>query len=500
MTEQLESNVLNEVFTSIIEDADANILFVNQHFEVISLNPGFYWIFLEHYSLDLKPGTSIINAMMVVNPTLATEWRKRCERAMKGNSFKVEDIFDVDHRKHYWEIYFKPVFYKGQIFVSVFSRDITIRKAYQERIIRNEANLRSIINTVDSSIWLINTRFELIDFNKEFFKQYKKAFGIRLERGKNILELLPEDMEQLKLAWKERYESGLKGRFGKYMDTYSIDQEPRTFEIKTYPIVEDGIVTGLTVYSRDITQQKKAENLLLTQNEELSRINSELDRFVYSASHDLRAPLMSVNGLVNMIKVDNDPNNTEKYLKLIEQSVYKLDNFITDIIHYSRNARMEVLAKEIDFDAILQESIDSLKFMEGANQVRSIREIRATVPFYSDHSRLMIVFNNILSNAVRYRDPWKEDSFIHIQIESGYTQAKIKFTDNGIGIGEEYLDKVFKMFFRASADSKGSGLGLYIVRGAVEKLGGTISVTSQLGSGTTFEIILPNKSGNAALN
>lgn len=112
----------------------------------------------------------------------------------------------------------------------------------------------------------------------------------------------------------------------------------------------------------------------------------------------------------------------------------------------------------------------------------------------------MIVFNNILSNAVRYRDPWKEDSFIHIQIESGYTQAKIKFTDNGIGIGEEYLDKVFKMFFRASADSKGSGLGLYIVRGAVEKLGGTISVTSQLGSGTTFEIILPNKSGNAALN
>lgn len=500
MIEQLESDVLNEVFTSIIEDADANILFVNHHFEVISLNPGFYWIFLENYGLDLKPGTSIINAMMGVNPTLATEWRKRCERAMKGNSFKVEDIFEVDNRKYYWEIYYKPVFYRGQNFVSVFSRDITIRKAYQERIIRNEANLRSIINTVDSSIWLVNTRFELIDFNKEFFKQYKKAFGIRLERGKNILELLPENMEQLKLAWKERYESGLKGRFGKYIDTYSIDQEPKTFEIKTYPIVEDGVVTGLTVYSRDITQQKKAENMLLAQNEELSRINSELDRFVYSASHDLRAPLMSVKGLVNMIKVDNDPNNTEKYLQLIEQSVYKLDNFITDIIHYSRNSRMEVLAKEIDFEAILQESIDSLKFMEGANQVRSIREIRVAAPFYSDHSRLMIVFNNILSNAVRYRDPWKEDSFIRIQIESGYKQANIKFTDNGIGISEEYLDKVFKMFFRASADSKGSGLGLYIVKGAVEKLGGTISVTSQLGSGTTFEIILPNKGSNATLN
>jgi signal transduction histidine kinase len=94
---------------------------------------------------------------------------------------------------------------------------------------------------------------------------------------------------------------------------------------------------------------------------------------------------------------------------------------------------------------------------------------------------------------VRYRDARKQDSFIKIEIETTTQKAILKFTDNGIGIQEEYLDKIFKMFFRANADSKGSGLGLYIVKGAVDKLDGNISVTSVLGKGTTFVIEIPNR-------
>ena len=101
------------------------------------------------------------------------------------------------------------------------------------------------------------------------------------------------------------------------------------------------------------------------QNEELRRINAELDRFVYSASHDLRAPLMSVKGLLNMIKQDPEKKNTELYLSLIEKSVGRLDNFITDIIQYSRNSRTDVEEKAVDLTALLQESLEALRFMEG---------------------------------------------------------------------------------------------------------------------------------------
>jgi signal transduction histidine kinase len=153
---------------------------------------------------------------------------------------------------------------------------------------------------------------------------------------------------------------------------------------------------------------------------------------------------------------------------------------------------MDILPKEIDFESLVQESIDSLKFMEGAEQVTSSRNIRITTPFYSDYSRLLIIFNNIISNAVRYRDSRKNNSFLDINIVADDEKALLVFKDNGVGIPEEYVDKIFKMFFRANADSKGSGLGLYIVKSAIEKLNGDIQVFSRLGEGTEFRIVVPN--------
>lgn len=496
MLEQVETKELQDIFTSIIEDADANILLLNEDFRIISLNPGFYWIFLENYGIDLKKGSSILDSMELVNPRLAQVWRQRCLSAIHDDSFKVEETYEIDGRKFYWEIYFKKIHHQDRFLISVFSRDITLRHAYQKRILENEANLRSILNTIENSIWLINARFELIDFNKEFYRSYKLAFGIRLEKGRNILELVPQQMPELRDQWRERYESGLRGRPGKYFDTYLLGEELRTYEIKTYPIVENGKVTGLTIYSRDITQQKKTEDILKDQNDELTKINSELDRFVYSASHDLRAPLMSVKGLLNMIKVDPEKGNTVKYMELIEKSVHKLDNFISDIIQYSKNSRIDLLVREIDFHELLEESISSLKYMEGAEKVRSIRNIDANCSFYSDPSRLLMVFNNIISNAVRYRDKWKDDSFLQIDIQTTAESARIKFSDNGIGIAKEYIDDVFKMFYRATTESKGSGLGLYIVKSAVEKLQGTIEVQSEFGQGTIFTIEIPNLSAD----
>ena len=493
MLEHAEIGVWQDIFTSIIEDADSNILLLDEDFRIINLNSGFYWIFIETYGIELKKGTSILESMQRVNAALTHVWRDRCMVALSGTAVKVEDVFEIDGRNYYWEIHFKSSSRPdGSQIISVFSRDITVRKAYQKKIIENEANLRSILNTIEDSIWLVNTDFELIDFNREFFKKYKQAYGVKLLRGENILGLIPNDLPELRELWRSRYESGLKGRPGKYYDSYQIEKDNRIFEIKTYPIVENGIVTGLTMYSRDITNQTRTEDLLKKQNEELIRINSELDRFVYSASHDLRAPLMSVKGLINMIKLDPEKQNTDQYLALIEKSVNKLDHFISDIIHYSRNARMDIMPKQIDFHELLQESIDSLRYMEGADTVKSIRNIVQEAPFCSDYSRLLMVFNNIISNAVQYRDTRKEDSYLKIDILVDEKRAILRFSDNGIGIPEEYVDKIFKMFFRANADSKGSGLGLYIVKGVLEKLEGSVSVQSRLGEGTTFNFEIPN--------
>jgi PAS domain S-box-containing protein len=490
--DQVSVSEWQDLFASIIEDADSNILLLDEEFRIINLNPGFYWIFLETYGIELRKGTSLLESMEPVSPHLRQEWHRRCVMALTGSGIKVEESFDIDGRTYFWEIHFKASTGRGHAVISIFSRDITVRKAYQKKIIENEANVRSILNTIEDSIWLVNASYELIDFNKEFYKRYKQAFNVKLLKGENILEMIPAHLPELKEQWKQRYESGLKGRPGKFIDTLYADKEPKIFEIKTFPILENGMVSGLTVYARDVTSQTRAENLLKRQNAELTKINEELDRFVYSASHDLRAPLMSVKGLLNMIQADPDKANAANYLALIEKSVTKLDNFILDIINYSRNARMEVIAKEIDFEGLLLESIESLRYMEGADEVESIRNIVINAPFYSDYSRLLILFNNIISNAVRYRDTRKQNSFLRVDVVTDPEKALFIFSDNGVGIAEEYQDNIFKMFFRANADSKGSGLGLYIVKGILEKLNGKVEVQSRVGEGTTFRLEIPN--------
>jgi signal transduction histidine kinase len=240
-------------------------------------------------------------------------------------------------------------------------------------------------------------------------------------------------------------------------------------------------------------------NVMERQNEELRRINAELDRFVYSASHDLRAPLMSVKGLLNMIKLDPDKKNTDLYLALIEKSVGRLDNFITDIIQYSRNTRTDIEEKEIDLALLLQESLETLRFMEGAEQVRITHTVDVRAPFYSDPGRLLVVLNNIISNAVRYRNMTRSDACLDVTIHADGDLARIRFTDNGIGIPVEYQEAIFDMFFRVSTERQGSGLGLYIVKDAVSRLQGTVHVQSTPGKGTTFIVEIPNQLGQARL-
>jgi hypothetical protein len=160
MVEQTDVETWQDLFTSIIEDADSNILLLDDEFRVINLNPGFYWIFLESYGVELKRGTSILKSMELVDPVLTRLWKQRCLTALSGSSVKVEDVFEVDARTYYWEIHFKSeTLRNGSQIVSVFSRDITIRKAYQKRILENESNLRSILDTLENGLGVVNSKY-----------------------------------------------------------------------------------------------------------------------------------------------------------------------------------------------------------------------------------------------------------------------------------------------------------------------------------------------------
>ena len=239
--------------------------------------------------------------------------------------------------------------------------------------------------------------------------------------------------------------------------------------------------------------RKQSDKAIREQNDELVKINRELDSFVYSVSHNLRAPLMSVLGLLNLAKMNDSKEEMNQYFEMMEHSIQKLDNTLKEILDYSRNARKEVDLKRVDIREVMDDSIERLLYMEGSEKVNKIIDITGDSPLYCDDYRLLVIFNNLLSNSIKYLDPKKAENYVHFQIHIDRDFLTARVQDNGIGVSNDFLPKIFNMFYRATEKSEGAGLGLYIVKETVQKLGGTVDVQSEFGVGTTFQIEIPNR-------
>jgi signal transduction histidine kinase len=240
----------------------------------------------------------------------------------------------------------------------------------------------------------------------------------------------------------------------------------------------------------NIDEVKQKEYQILQQNQQLEKTNRELDRFVYSASHDLRAPLASILGLINLCQNEHSSAEVAKMLELMKGRVANLNQFIAEIIDYSKNARMEIKSEAISLKDLAMELFESVKYRKEAESIHFKSNIDTRLMISTDLSRLKIVLNNLLDNAVKYHDRSKKETYVQISAFKSLDKVIISVEDNGRGIPFDLQPKVFDMFYRASEDSKGSGLGLYIVKETVEKLGGAIKLKSGPGVGSTFTIEL----------
>lgn len=252
---------------------------------------------------------------------------------------------------------------------------------------------------------------------------------------------------------------------------------------------------GILIYDfaivEDITDRKKHEGKLKQNNNALKKINEELDHFVYRTSHDLKAPLSSILGLINIARLDK---KTDPYqiLDAIESQIHRLEFFIKDIIDYSRISRIENDFSKIDFNELTNSALKDNEYVSGFKNIDKSISIEGDYDFYSDKNKLKIIFNNVISNAIKYCDTYKPKSFLKIDIRKTPTEVTIEIKDNGIGIKSDRISKLFTMFYRATDTKEGSGLGLFIIKEALNSIKGEISVESEYGQKTTIFITIPN--------
>ncbi|HEX6223820.1 MAG TPA: two-component regulator propeller domain-containing protein, partial [Chryseolinea sp.] len=240
-----------------------------------------------------------------------------------------------------------------------------------------------------------------------------------------------------------------------------------------------------------VQRTKKLEETIM----QLDKTVTELDRFVYSASHDLSAPLKSVLGLVQIARLEKETDRVGEYYNHIEFSIQKLDRVIKSMVEFSRNYHLDVQSTDLVFRDLVNEVLRELAFWPEARKISFKNTVAPESVLRTDTQRMKVVLHNLISNSVKYADLTKPDSFIHIDLHQNGSGNTIIISDNGMGIEKERQSRIFEMYYRATDRSQGSGLGLFIVKEIIVKLGGTIEVKSTLGSGSSFIINIPDKMG-----
>ncbi len=500
-------NHLNANLRGVLESTRESVYAVDSNFNYITFNQNHQRVMKVLYGEDIEVGKNKLNYL---KGSVDYTWVKNeIQKALEGHHFVSEHFLNYPGFTGHIRTTFNPIRNGNEIKgAAVFVHNITERKQFEEIIKSINANLRAVLESTSDDVFAVDRQLKYITFNKAHAKKMERLFQSEISFGQSFVNALPVAMR------KEARNELLRALKGEQFVIEKQFVNEIIAEISFNPIRnEAGIVTGVAIFSKDITLRKNIEERfrqlneeLLQQNaqlaaqeeelkvtlEELSERNFELDQLMYKTSHDLRSPLSSIMGLINLANLDTDTTNHYQYLDKIEGRIKKLDEFIRSMLDYARVNRVDVVRETIPLKSIALNCIRELEYLDNFSSVRvTINEKGTDIPFVSDLLRIQIIFSNVISNAYKYYNP-ETDSSLQIDIEVTQERATLEFTDNGIGIKAEYLDKIFNMFFRATDRSQGSGLGMYIVKQAVEKLRGTIRLISEYGKGTSIKITLPN--------
>jgi PAS domain S-box-containing protein len=315
----------------------------------------------------------------------------------------------------------------------------------------------------DFKLLMVNEKAESI-FGKNWSSLYLDTFFIDSMSFQNLINKLNQDRKI------ENYEFEIINRLG--------GRSWVSLSGKLFNTV--GFVEGVIM---DITDRRREIEKTLS-------LSNELESFIYHASHDLRSPVTSIYGLVNLLRREHSEEQVFRYAQLIEGRLFHLDNMLRDIVEIAFNTAVPVFPEAINFSNELKHllSVQAKGYTKVATEITVNQEI----DFRSDLTRVRSIMRNLLSNAFKYHNPVHERPSIKITVDVGLEDTVITVQDNGIGIRPEHNEKVFSLFYRATESHKGNGLGLYIVKAMVNLLGGEIDFVSTMGVGTKFIVKLPN--------
>jgi len=398
-----------------------------------------------------------------------------------NSSHKRKDgsSFPVEIRSKYME-------HKDEVYVVSVARDITERIKQQEALQKREQRYRTLVELMNEGIILADLEEKTLFVNARMCE----ILGLKESElvGHKMYEVIESDSVDLKDFFKSKTRIRKEEQVS---DQYELKlRHPKTHETIWVQAAgapyldEHGKTVGTFAVVTDITERKKAEI-------KLQEKNRELDAFVYKASHDLKGPLASIMGLATIAMNETTDAMSKQYLGLIHKSTKRLDRILLDLIDLTRVNKAAMDVKVIDIAKLIEEIIESLRHQPESKAVEFSVDIQLKSPLKSDRKLMISILQNLIVNGINYQRSDANPPIIDVKIWEERERIEFCVEDNGVGMPKEIQEKVFDMFFRGNTTSKGSGLGLYIVKNSIERLQGRFRVESEPGVGTKFFFSLP---------
>lgn len=377
----------------------------------------------------------------------------------------------------------------GEVFFIKYVYNINNEKMLENSLVESKKFSESIIDTVNEALLVMDGAFNIVTVNASFYKK----FGLEEKdvSGKSFFEIsrglwdVPRLKELLEKVLPEK--SVVKDFEVEFDDP---DEGKKTLSINGQQIIEKGErQKKILIAIYDITEQKKFKQSISSKNEALNRVNKDLDVFVYTASHDLKAPISNIEGLISVISDHAECSGAiPSLLDMMKESVIKFKDTINDLTTVVKAEQEINDGKELmSFKEMLEEvKFDIKEQIEESDAIISEDFSKAPAINFSKKNLRSILYN-LLSNAIKYRSPERRPE-IKLTTKSVDEYLLLQVEDNGLGITEKDKEDVFKIYTRLHTHVEGTGVGMSIVKKIIDNTGGKIEIDSEIGQGSTFKV------------
>lgn len=478
--ERLSKKLLEQsesVLTKIISSLEGGILFENEERKIVLTND----VFCKLFNITLSPDDLIgvdCSRSAENSKNLFSNPDKFIERINQILFEKKKVLGDkiLMNNGTVLERDFIPIFYQNKYSGHLwFYRDITLKENFNVSLRKEKEKYSSVINNMNLGLIEVDIEDRILMINKSFVKM--SGYNEEELIGRKAADIFLTQEKQ-KFIIKKQNQKRIDGKSGSYqIKIKDKNKNIRTWLISGAPNYNiKGELIGTIGIHLDITKIKELELQKINMLNDLEQSNHKLEQYAHVVSHDLKAPLRSINALANWIKQDNlekfDTSSLQNF-DLLDNTLEKMESLISGVLNYSKISSKTKINNTVDLDLLLQEILKTLILPENIK----LKVINKLPIVNGDKIKFQQLFENLIDNAIKYND--KENGIIEIDCKNQNSFYQFSIKDNGIGIPKKYFNRIFNLFQSLKIEKQSTGIGLSIVKNIVQLYGGEIWLESE---------------------